>query len=63
MWQFKKRWNVETFSAKLHAFVKVLTPQKVKTEIEIGVALTRWEAEVVVLIGAEWNLVVLGGLS
>ena len=49
LWLFKKRWNVYTFSTKLYAFVKVMTPAKVKNELEVVGALLRWEAEVLAL--------------
>lgn len=49
LWLFQKRWNVQTFATKLHAFVKVLTPQKVKNELEVSGALLKWEAEVLAL--------------
>ena len=45
LWLFEKRWNVQTFATKLHAFVKVLTPHKVKHELENSGATLKLEAE------------------
>ena len=49
LWLFRKRWNVQTFSTKLFAFLKVVNPPKIKGELEIVGALGRWEAEVLAL--------------
>ena len=49
LWLFKKRWTVQTFSTKLQAFLKVVNPPKVKGELEVVSAISKWEAEVLAL--------------